>query len=199
VAASMAVLAIGIYLLVPALIGLAIVVALASPGLILFTALFAIMGFSIETVTANLITLTNSISEAVGKMPAFVSSLQDLAEISNLAAVREEIEGIVTAINGVVVDKAITFTTSMQELAAVGEMSGVVNARAAAGVSQTVEHVVAALNQTGGDTNMLGRPSARAAAATVKNRYPIVLKVDGKEMSDWVLEVVGGEAEAVNE
>jgi hypothetical protein len=62
-----------------------------------------------------------------------------------------------------------------------------------------VEHVVAALNQTGGDTNMLGRPSARAAAATVKNRYPIVLKVDGKEMSDWVLEVVGGEAEAVNE
>jgi hypothetical protein len=133
-------------------------------------------------------------TEKLDAIAQFTTSLSNLAALDSLISTREEIEGIVDAINRVDTNKTITFTNNIEALTDLQSMTTAANTRAAAGVSTTVDHMVRAIAG--------GAPAAAAGggggAPMVRERQPIVLTINGDKMSDWVLEVVGKEIDLIN-
>jgi len=131
-------------------------------------------------------------TEKVAAFGEFISSLGGLTDIANLAAVRSEIEGIIETIGKLDTHKTLTFTSNLEALADVEKLSAATNRRAAAGTSATVEKMAMIINGTQGT-------AAPAGAETIERvRQPVTLKVDGDEMANFVIEVVGKRVKELN-
>jgi len=174
-----------------ALIGLFAVLAAASPLLYLASLSVGYLAIAFGGLALSLSLMKTEKLDAIAQ---FTTSLSNLAALDSLISTREEIEGIVDAINRVDTNKTITFTNNIEALTDLQSMTTAANTRAAAGVSTTVDHMVRAIAG--------GAPAAAAGggggAPMVRERQPIVLTINGDKMSDWVLEVVGKEIDLIN-